>query len=223
MTNDKNNQPKTRPEAKPTQEAELKAKPKAADPTKPKEEKPQILGVTLDQDEEVVLTIKRARIGLIFIWAVVALMLGGLLFAFFAFNRDAASLISDGAITSFNMLIALGVFVAIFGGAVVSHVYNSNTLVVTSQRLIQRTALSLFAESMNIIELSKVEDVSLSRAGIAQYIFHYGTLRLSTVGDETTYTFPWVDTPSDEIDLIANLIQTYKEEIKATKWKKASP
>ena len=69
----------------------------------------------------------------------------------------------------------------------------------------------LFTRSSNVIELSRIEDVSFKQNGFFDYIFRIGTIRMSTVGDETTYTFPFVDTPTDEVNLIAHLIHLAKE------------
>jgi hypothetical protein len=33
---------------------------------------------------------------------------------------------------------------------------------------------------------------------------------MSTVGDETTYTFPWLDTPNDEVNTISHLVYENK-------------
>ncbi|MBQ6605362.1 hypothetical protein IJH66_00005, partial [Candidatus Saccharibacteria bacterium] len=57
----------------------------------------------------------------------------------------------------------------------------------------------------------RIEDVSFKQSGIFDYLFKIGTIRMSTVGDETTYTFPFVDTPTDEVEMIAHLIHLSKD------------
>ena len=70
------------------------------------------------------------------------------------------------------------------------------------------TMESLVSTSFNAIDLSSIEDASFRQDSLMQKLFHYGTFRLSTVGDETTYTFKYSDiTPSDlkaVIKLISN-------------------
>ena len=43
-----------------------------------------------------------------------------------------------------------------------------------------------------------------------QKIFGYGTFRLSTIGDETTYTFPFSDVTSEELRAVSKLITEAK-------------
>ena len=62
-----------------------------------------------------------------------------------------------------------------------------------------------------MIDLKAVEDVSFHQKNIFQKMFHYGTLRLSTVGDETTYTFPFSDITTDQLRAVTELISAAKK------------
>ena len=42
-------------------------------------------------------------------------------------------------------------------------------------------------------------------------IFHYGTLRLATVGDETTYTFKYSDITPEDMKAISKMITDAKK------------
>ena len=66
-------------------------------------------------------------------------------------------------------------------------------------------------KSVNIIDLASIEDASFHQNGILQTMFHYGTFRLSTVGDETTYTFPFSDITPSELKAVSKLISGAKE------------
>ena len=46
-------------------------------------------------------------------------------------------------------------------------------------------------------------------------MFSVGTLRMSTIGSETTYTFEHVDTPTDELETITHLVHVEKGEASA--------
>ena len=70
---------------------------------------------------------------------------------------------------------------------------------------------SLVSSSINAIDLPSVEDVSFRQDGILQKIFHYGTLRLATVGDETTYTFKYSDISPDDLKAVSKLITDAKK------------
>lgn len=102
---------------------------------------------------------------------------------------------------SHNMLyLVTGVLyvVLLLAGLISLRIHYANILYVTNLRLIHTSTTTLFAQSINIINLKNVEDVSFKQSTIFEHVFHLGQLRLSTVGDETTYTFPYLDTPSAE-------------------------
>ena len=175
-------------------------------------------GLTLEENEYVELAIRRSKVGLILIWAgeaigflvltLVAILLMGAseTGSVLAINREAKS---------FLYLIILVLFgTLIIAGLVGARVYKGNELFVTNKRLIHRAITSLFASSTNVIDLVSIEDVSFKQAGIIEYIFKLGTFRMSTVGDETTYTFKYVDTPTDELEKITHLVHMEKEKTK---------
>jgi hypothetical protein len=93
-----------------------------------------------------------------------------------------------------------------FTAAINSYVDRQNAMFVTNRRLIQKITPSLFSNSVNVIELTKIEDISFHKTGFIAHVLRFGTLRISTVGDETTYTFPFLDTPTDEVEIISDLI-----------------
>ena len=68
---------------------------------------------------------------------------------------------------------------------------------------------------MNVIDLVSVEDVSFKQAGLFEHLFEVGTLRMSTIGDETTYIFKYLDTPTDELETITHYVHIEKGEIPA--------
>jgi hypothetical protein len=111
----------------------------------------------------------------------------------------------------FLRLAVLAVFaLIIFGGFVAASIYKANQLYITIHRAIQKSRTSLFANSTNIIKLSRIEDVSFRQNSLFDHIFSIGTLRMSTVGDETTYTFNWLATPQDEVNTISHLVYENK-------------
>jgi len=61
----------------------------------------------------------------------------------------------------------------------------------------------LFIRSHNL-------DVSPITYGIIQMIFNYGTIRLSTEGEETTYIFHFVANPKHQIGIVNNAIEAFK-------------
>ena len=76
---------------------------------------------------------------------------------------------------------------------------------------------TLVSSSVNIIDLSSIEDASFHQDTILQRLFHYGTLRLATVGDETTYTFKYSDISPDQMKAVSKLISIAKKNMRRDK------
>ena len=164
----------------------------------------------LEDDEYVEFAFKRARICLLMIIggtavAVIVILLGLLL-----------------ALLGQSMLDEMGknfVFIIIFTllaaavliGIVALMIYNGNKLFVTNKHVIQYIMNSPVSNSVNMIDLSSVEDASFHQSGVLQTFLNYGTLRLATVGDETTYTFKYSDISSEDLKGVTKLITNAKK------------
>ena len=99
-------------------------------------------------------------------------------------------------------------------GIISLRVYRGNRLYITNKHAIQLIMNSLVSSSINIIDLASVEDASFRQDSLLQRIFHYGTFRLSTVGDETTYTFKYSDISPNQLRAVTKLITEAKSEMK---------
>ena len=175
--------------------------------------------IDLEENEYVVLHIRRAYVGIVLIWSVVGALVIALSILFIIIANSPTLTSSAFAINSQSLgYLRLAIFavyaIVIFGGFVAHGVYNQNQLYITNYRAIQKIRTSLFANSTNIIKLSRIEDVSYHQKTLFDHIFKIGTLRMSTVGDETTYTFPWLDTPNDEVKTISHLVYENKHTVR---------
>ena len=182
-----------------------------------KTSKKQLPGITFEKGEHLVLVIKRTKLIPLGFWAgaficSIVLIAASILInggSSFVFNLDPTS-------RSFFLMIILVVLGTIWIATLIStHVYSGNCLYVTNKRLIQNIVTSLFSSSTNVIDLVAVEDVSFKQSGIFEHMFSVGTLRMSTIGSETTYTFEHVDTPTDELETITHLVHVEKGEAPA--------
>ena len=164
--------------------------------------------LSLEEGEYVELAITRSRVGLIALWAAILLtiILLGILFAIVVGALTRNKDVGAGTMMYFWLFSACIAVIIMAVGLAMSKIYLGNKLFVTNKRLIHYKVDSLFMKSVNIIELERIEDVSFKQNGLFDHLFSIGTIRLSTVGDETTYTFKFVDTPDDEINLIAHLV-----------------
>lgn len=171
--------------------------------------------IKLEENEYVVLKIKRSSVVPILVWAGVILSA----IFFIALNILVSRINSnpfftlDAASKGFFSIVIDVVFgVVIIAALIGMHVYSSNRLFVTNKRIIQQSQTSLFSSSTNVIDLVSIEDVSFKQSGIWEHLIKVGTLRMSTIGEETTYTFKYVDTPIDELEIITHLVHVEKDE-----------
>ena len=175
------------------------------------------LGISLEAGERIVLEIKRTKIIPILIFAG-ACLASILLFALYILINVGNSFVFalDASGRAFFLLVIAIVLGTVWIATLISlNVYTTNKLFVTNKRLIQRVANSLFDTAMNVIDLVSVEDVSFKQAGLFEHLFEVGTLRMSTIGDETTYIFKYLDTPTDELETITHYVHIEKGEIPA--------
>lgn len=169
----------------------------------------------LEDNEYVEFAFSRAKICYLLIWAVVggtALLLSMLFFIVFMTQPE----FGDMNRNFMSFLIITIVAAAIIGGLVATKVFSCNKLYITNRRAIQYVMISPVVTSKNIIDLSSIEDASFHQNSIIQKLFKIGTLRLSTVGDETTYTLKYTEViGGDELNSITKLIRSNKNTKKA--------
>jgi uncharacterized membrane protein YdbT with pleckstrin-like domain len=96
------------------------------------------------------------------------------------------------------------------GGYIAVLVYTNNRFFLTNESVIQEIQISLFSKREQTVSLANIEDASYHQRGIVQTLFDYGSIRLSTEGDETTYRFYYVAHPKKEIALLNNAVEAFK-------------
>ena len=166
----------------------------------------------LEEDEWVEFAFKRAKICYLLIFGAVAGGLMIVLFAFLVVLMGQASIDSGGRNFMYLLLIILIGMGLLFGATAVV-VFRGNQMYVTNKHVVQIIMKTPVSKSVNIIDLPSVEDASFRQDGILQTMLHYGTFRLSTVGDETTYTFPYSDISPADLRAVSKLITTTKEKV----------
>ena len=167
-------------------------------------------GLRLEEDEYVEFAFKRAKVCLFMILGGTAFGLIVVLLAFLLVLMGQSMIDEMGRNFLFIILTAL-LASAVIIGIVALTIYNGNKLFITNRRAIQMVMTSPVANSVNIIDLSSVEDASFRQDSIMQNLFHYGTFRLSTVGDETTYTFKYSDITGEQLKAVTDLISAAKK------------
>ena len=170
--------------------------------------------IKIEEDEYVEFAFKRATICLLLILFGTGIGLILVLLAFLLVLMNQSLLDGMGVNFLYIILTAL-LAAAVIIGLVAYTIYRGNRLIITNKRAIQTIMISPVVNSINIIDLSSIEDVSFKQENILQKLFKYGTLRLATVGDETTYRFPFSDISPDDLKAVTDLVSNAKKKSKS--------
>lgn len=119
----------------------------------------------------------------------------------FGLEAEPATLILPALL--FIALVGIGMFI-------VYYVYVNNKFFLTNESVIQEIQVSLFSRHEQTVSLGNIEDASFTQNNIIQHLFNYGSIRLSTEGDETTYRFTYVANPKDHIAALNNAVEAFK-------------
>ena len=103
----------------------------------------------------------------------------------------------------FIVLVLIGIYVTY-------SIYTNNKFFLTNESVIQEIQTGIFSKHEQTVNLSNIEDASYTQNGIIQQMFDYGSIRLSTEGDETTYRFSYVAGPKKHIATLTNAIEAFK-------------
>lgn len=98
----------------------------------------------------------------------------------------------------------------LIGGYIAVWVYMNNKFFLTNESVVQEIQTSLFSHHEQTVSLANIEDASYQQQGIIQSMFNYGSIRLSTEGDETTYRFSYVENPKHQIATLNNAVESFK-------------
>ena len=173
-------------------------------------------GVSLEEGEYVEFAFSRAKIILMLILGGTALGVIIVLLAFLIALLGQDSIDEMGRKFLFIILLAL-LASAVIMGMIALTTYRGNKLYVTNRRVIQLVMNSLVSSSTNAIDLESVEDVSFHQDGLMQRLLHFGTLRLATVGEETTYTFKHSDISPEDLEAVSKLVTEAKKKAQEDK------
>lgn len=168
--------------------------------------------LNLSEGEFVISAIKRHPIGVLSIWVIVIL-------AVLMVIAIPAILVSSGMVpfqftagTAINgsLVLILVIVLLILAGVVATAVYEANRFYLTNESVTQYIQTSLFSRKDQTISLANIEDASYRQKGIIQTVFNYGTIRLSTEGEETTYRFMFVADPERQVKLLNDAVEAFK-------------
>lgn len=168
--------------------------------------------LNLSKGEFVILDIKRHPIGMLFPISITLLLIIAILW----FASLYPSIYSSAYLSIMPQpalmfgIIVLFVVLVVLSCAAYLWVYLQNQFFMTNESVIQEIQETLFARREQTVSLGSIEDASYNQAGILQTVLNYGTIRLSTEGEETTYLFHYVENPRHQISILNNAIESFK-------------
>ncbi|HTK39892.1 MAG TPA: PH domain-containing protein [Patescibacteria group bacterium] len=169
--------------------------------------------LNLSEGEYVIMSVKRHPIGL---WGPLAATISAIVLLLVAWisypsiaqvDQQTGEIPAIGPVSVilFSLIILIGIF-----GYITTWVYMRNTFYLTNESVIQEIQHGIFSKHEQTVSLGSIEDASYRQFGIWQSMFNYGTIRLSTEGEETTYRFQYVANPKKQIATLNNAIEAFK-------------
>jgi uncharacterized membrane protein YdbT with pleckstrin-like domain len=193
-------------------------KPEISETTKAKHDESirQYPQLNLSESEFIISAVRRHPIGLFIPTLLAAFLIIIVLVGMAAYPGIANSIeVSNPGATIpgvGDIMLVGSLLLALFaiGGYVAVWVYLNNKFFLTNESVIQEIQTSLFSKNEQTVSLSNIEDASFTQKGIIQTLLDYGSIRLSTQGDETTYRFQYVSNPKRQIALLNNAVEAFK-------------
>jgi hypothetical protein len=174
-----------------------------------KESKREFPGLDLIEGEHVIIDVERHWMGRFRIWigvilGTVVLLAAAAFFYYVDFeNADFSDYLAIACV--------LAAILMPFVGTVFVRDYDEDWLIVTNLRLIENIRHTAFATVNQEIGLDGVEDISSSQVTIFEKMFNYGTIKMSTIGDEHTYKFTYVTNPGEQTRIIRRIVTSFHE------------
>ena len=167
--------------------------------------------LNLSEGEYIINEVRRHPIGLVSILSVAAILILSVIATIVAYPSIAAQASVDlPPLSGFLVPALLFILLIALGGYITAYVYLSNKFFLTNESVIQEIQTSLFSRHEQTVSLASIEDASYRQQGIIQSIFNYGSIRLSTEGEETTYRFYYVSNPKKQIATLNNAVEAFK-------------
>lgn len=166
--------------------------------------------LNLSDGEYIINSVKRHPIGIVGIWLMAFGLIAGLFAVLFGIQSNGSIPGADNGIAAAAGGLVIMSILILIGAMVASYVYNQNRFYLTNESVIQEIQTTIFSKNEQTVSLANIEDASYRQDGILAYMFNFGTIRLSTEGDETTYRFSYVANPKAHIAILNNAVESFK-------------
>jgi hypothetical protein len=165
----------------------------------------------LSDDEYVVVDVERHGIAYCGIWAAVITVAVVMIVGPYFIANLKTNLFSINAGSLYMAGIAAAAL-TLLCGAIAQWVLKRNYFIVSNQRVFVRYQSTPFSHRTQVIEIENIEDISYSQHTVFQMIFGYGTIRMSTIGEEHTYMFHYTKDPETQMKTINRVVQAVDED-----------
>jgi len=157
--------------------------------------------IEFDENETLIYEIRKDPFGLVMIY-LTGIFVAGAIFLLMVLGPSllgSDALGSDVSLTDFKVVLALigGLLtiLTIIGTAIGAYLYQSNVVIVTSEKLAQVLYRTIFDRKISQLSIGDVQDVTVSQKGLLARAFDYGTLIVETAGEQSNYTFTYTPKP----------------------------
>lgn len=157
--------------------------------------------IEFDENETLIYEIRKDPFGLVMIY-LTGMFVAGAIFLLMVIGPSLLgndALGSDVSLSDFKVVLALlgGLLtiLTIIGTAIGAYLYQSNVVIVTSEKLAQVLYRTIFDRKISQLSIGDVQDVTVSQKGLLARAFDYGTLVIETAGEQSNYTFTYTPKP----------------------------
>ncbi|MEI6228812.1 MAG: PH domain-containing protein [Candidatus Saccharibacteria bacterium] len=169
--------------------------------------------LALNEGDYVISAVRRHPIGLLLPFIVGVLVIALAFIVLFNYDIVIKVFQLSGSVADASVIfwpVIVFAVLVLMSEYIVYYVYINNRFFLTNESVIQQIQTGIFSNGEQIVSLGNIEDASYSQNGIMQQLFNYGSIRLSTEGEETTYRFTFVVDPKGCIATLDNAIENFK-------------
>lgn len=87
--------------------------------------------------------------------------------------------------------------------------YYLDVWIITDQKMIDVDQVSLFKREISILQLDKIQDVTVEVHGLIPTVLHFGNLHVQTAGDQREFVIKNIAQPQLVKDEISSVIEEY--------------
>jgi energy-coupling factor transporter transmembrane protein EcfT len=157
--------------------------------------------IEFDDEEELVYEVHKHPFGLFMVYftgfLVAAIIFMALIIAPSLLSGDPIGVGVDyGTIRLILALVGgLLTILAIIMTAISAYLFESNVMLVTSEKIAQVLYRNIFDRKISQLSIGDVQDVTVNQRGILARLFNYGTIVIETAGEQENYSFSFVPRP----------------------------